>query len=902
MQFSEQKGRFYLGRYTQNNNVPTDQLFFYDSRDLTTHAVCVGMTGSGKTGLGIVLLEEIALNNIPALIIDPKGDMTNLLLTFPNLLPSDFRPWLDIEGAQSRDLSLDAYANEIAHLWRTELAGCGIDPARISQLKNSASLTVYTPGSDAGRSVSIVHSLQAPRLSWDHHTEALRETISGTVTALLALLNIESDPITGREHSLLSNLIELAWRAGHDMDLATLITQVQEPPFERLGVLPLEVFYPQKERVKLTLALNGLLASPQFSTWLQGDPLQVETFLYTQDGRPKLSIFTLAYLSDAERFFFVALLLEQVRAWLRMQEGTVGLRAVLYFDELFGFMPPHPANPPTKAPLLALMKQARSQGLGLVLATQNPIDLDYKALSNAGTWFIGKLQTANDRQRVLEGLDGASLEVGQVIDRQILSKMISQLDPRTFMINNVHAPGPRLFRTRHTMSYLRGPLTREQLRILQPDERLSASAEMPATTVPVSSQQTELPATRLLTTAQPQAMSRFLPTPSSPLPGQPQPVSRAASRTPETGDFAEAIERPISEVASASESASVRRPFSKTRPMLPAGINQYFLPVQVPLEWAIRNAEHDGKTIIYRDKQLVYRPALFARATTRIENDTRNIHERITVSRIVEVEDDNAPLAWDVETPAVNTEVLDNYPAQGAYFAHLPSQFGDVRRIKAMEQSFADFVYRETAVSLLSCPRFKLTALPDESESRFKRRCYQHIAEQRDAELVKVEKGYQTRIERLEARIRREERELDQDEVEYEARKREELVSAGESVIGLFAKRRSMRMLSTASRKRRLTQQAKAEVEESWDVLDDLEGQIGDLLQNMEQEQNEITNRWQEVAEKLDRELQTVLVRPRKADIFVEAFGLVWMPYWEVSFDDLGRENQVSLDAFESVP
>ncbi|MBN1580783.1 MAG: ATP-binding protein [Anaerolineae bacterium] len=902
MQFSEQKGRLYLGRYTQDNNVPTDQLFFYDARDLTTHAVCVGMTGSGKTGLGIALLEEIALNNIPALIIDPKGDMANLLLAFPDLRPSDFRPWVDIEGARSRGLSLDAYANEVARLWRTELANCGITQARIAQFKNSASLSIYTPGSDAGRPISIVHSLQAPPLAWEQHTEILRETISGTVSALLALLNIESDPITGREHSLLSNIIERMWRAGQDMDLAALITQVQEPPFEQLGVLPLEVFYPTKERTKLALALNGLLASPQFSTWLQGDPLQVDALLHTLEKGSKISIFSLAHLSDAERFFFVTLLLEQIRAWLRTQEGTVNLRAVLYFDELFGFMPPHPANPPTKAPLLALMKQARSQGLGLVLATQNPVDLDYKALSNAGTWFIGKLQTANDRQRVLEGLDGASLETGQMLDRQMLGKMLSQLDPRTFLINNVHSSGPRLFRTRHTMSYLRGPLTRDQVRILQPVEHPPVSVEMPAVTTSVAPEQTRSAPIQPVATTQPRSTSRPLPPTPSPSLRQTEAAPRATDRSSGAVDPTEPVESFMPVTAPSTESMPAWSAFSKTRPVLPAGINQYFLPVQVPLEWAIRNAENDGQTIIYRDKQLIYRPAVLARATTRIDNDTRNVHERITISRILEVEKDDSPLDWDAEPLAVNTDALDSRPAQDARFAPLPSQFGDARRIKSLEQSFTDFVYRETAISLLHCPRLKLTALPDEPESRFKRRCYQHIAEQRDAELGKVEKGYQTKIERLEARIRREERELGQDEIEFEARKREELLSAGESVIGLFAKRRSSRMLSTASRKRRLTQQAKAEVQESWDVIADLEGQIENLVQDMENEQSEIQSCWQEIAEKLDQELQTVLVRPRKADIFVEAFGVIWMPHWEVFFDDRGIDRQMSLDAFESTP
>ncbi len=846
MQIREQKGQLYLGRYVQSDGgAAAGDPFFYAARDLTTHAVCVGMTGSGKTGLGVALLEEIALNGLPALVIDPKGDVTNLLLAFPKLLPSDFHPWVDVESARAHDLSLDAYAEQVARTWRQGLAAWGIDEARVARLKAGANFVIYTPGSDAGRSISILRSLQAPPLDWRTHAEVLRETISGTVSALLALLGVESDPITGREHSLLATIIEQAWRAGQDMDLAALIVQVQKPPFDRLGVLPLEVFFPEKDRLKLTLALNGLLASPQFSAWLEGDPMQVDALLRAPDGRPQIAIFSLAHLSDGERSFFVTLLLEQLRAWLRTQEGTVDLRAVLYFDELYGFMPPHPANPPTKAPLLALLKQARSQGLGVVLATQNPVDLDYKALSNAGTWFVGKLQTANDRQRVLEGLAGASTEAGMSLNRGEIDRMVAQLGARTWLVNNVHAPGPRLFQTRHTMSYLRGPLTRDQIRVLM------AAAPAPVIEATASAQRR----------------------PAAPMP------AAALPRPPAGSPWAD---------------------FSETPPVLPTGIAEYFLPVQVSLEWAIRDAERDGRTIIYRDRQLVYRPALLARATARIDNDTRNVHERVTVSRVLPAPEDRSSLAWDAEPLVVDTDALDSRPSQGARFESLPSQFGDARRIGALERAFTDYVYRETAISLLYCPRFKLTARPDEPESRFKRRCYQRVAEKRDAELAKVDKSYTTKIERLQARIRREERELEQDEIEFQARKREELLSAGESVLGLFSKRRSRRTLSTASRKRRLTQQAKAEVDESLDAIADLESQIEALAQDMEEEQAEIEARWQGVAEQLDEELQTVLVRPRKSDIFVEAFGVVWMPYWHVLYDEAGLERRIVLGAFEA--
>ncbi len=845
MPFPEPKNRLYLGRIVQDDGgISSPQPFLYDARHLTTHAVCVGMTGSGKTGLGIALLEEVALSGIPALVIDPKGDMTNLLLAFPDLSPASLYPWIDMDGARRRNLPLDEYAAQVAQTWRDGLAEWDIDEARIARFKSAAHCVVYTPGSDAGRPVSILHSLQAPDLDWEDNVEMLRETIAGTVAALLALLNVESDPLTGREHSLLATIIEQAWRAGRDVDLAALIAWVHKPPFDQLGVLPLEVFYPEKDRLKLALALNGLLAAPQFSAWLQGAPLQIETFLRAPDGRPQVSIFTLAHLSDAERIFWVTLLLQQVRAWLRVQQGAVDLRAVLYFDELYGFMPPHPANPPTKSPLLALLKQARSQGLGVVLSTQNPVDLDYKALSNAGTWFVGTLQTANDRQRVLEGLLGASLAAAsRSPDRGTLDRLLAGLKPRTFLVHNVHQPGPALLHTRHTMSYLRGPLNREQIRALGGE-----SVPLVAKARPVAAQ------------------------PAAPV--EPQP-----------------------------ERALPWAGFAPSPPVLPTGINQYFVPAPVSLEWAIRSAEQDGQAIIYTDRQLVYRPALLAQATARIANDRSGLYEQVKIGRVLPVSDDGALPAWDAGSLPVDAGALDRRPLPGACWAPLPAQLASERRVGALQRDFVEYVYRDASIALFSWARLKLTAAPDESLGRFKRRCYQAIAERRDAELARVDKSCQAKIAQVEARIRREERELEQDEVELEARKREELLSAGESVFNLLSRRRQSRMLSTASRKRRLTQQAKAEVDESIDAITDMESQIEALEQARDDEWAEIEARWQEAAERLEQEIQTVQVRPRKSDIFVDAFGIAWLPYWEIVYQDDAAyppvERQASLRAFE---
>jgi hypothetical protein len=864
MQFAEQSGTFYLGQRVQRNGeLLADAPLLYDTRDLTTHAVCVGMTGCGKTGLGIVLIEEAALNGIPTLVVDPKGDMANLLLAFPDLRPDDFGPWVDVEGARRRGVALDQYVQEVAQSWQNGLTRWGIDGARIARFKQSAEFVIYTPGSDAGRSVSILQSLQAPSMDWDRDAETLRETIASTVSALLALVGVESDPVTGREHILLATIIEQAWRAGQDMDLAQLIVQVQKPAFDRLGVLPLEVFYPEGDRMGLTLALNGLLASPRFAAWMGGDPLSIDTLLRATDGRPKISIFSLSHLDEPERFFFVTLLLEKVRAWLRLQQGTPDLRAMLYFDELYGFMPPHPANPPTKSLLLTLLKQARSQGMGLVLATQNPMDLDYKGLSNAGTWFVGKLQTSNDRQRVLEGLSGASLEAGVALDRSALGDYISALDARTFLLHNVHGDGETLFRSRHTMSYLRGPLTRVQIRELagEPDAPPAAQAK-----------------------------------PAMHVAQQPLPVAEQAVAMGEEPAVAVSTVAPAAPSSEAEPAPSIEDHLPETPPVLPSGIRQYFMPVQVPLEWAVRNAESGGRMIIYQDKALVYRPALFGRAQVRIDSTKHNIHDRVVVSRVVEVPEDDPFIDWNARPLAVEVGELDSRPAQEARFAPLPAPLSDTRRLKASEKDFEEYVYRETSLELPYHTLLKLTARPDETPSQFRRRCYQEIGEKRDAEVNKLEKSYQTKVDRLEARIRREERELEQDEAEFEARKREELISAGESVLNMLRRRRQSRMLSTASRRRRLTEQSRAEVEESLEAIDDLENQIEVLLEDLERDRSEVQSRWAEAAD----DIETIMVRPTKSNIYVEEWGIVWVPYWDIAFEDGGVEQQLSLSAFES--
>jgi len=470
----EKLGVFYLGKsYDLKSRKLGDELVLYDSRDLVTHGVIVGMTGSGKTGLGIGLIEEAALDSVPVIAIDPKGDLTNLLLTFPDLKAEDFAPWVNSDEARKKGISVDEYAAQQAALWKKGLADWGQSGERIRALRDAAEFVIYTPGSNAGIPVSILKSFAAPGEDVLNDSDLMRERVSTTATSLLGLLGIQADPIQSREHILLSTILDQAWREGRDLDLAALIQQVQTPPFTRVGVLDLESFYPAKERFGLVMSLNNLVASPGFNAWLDGEPLDIGNILYGAEGKPRVSIFSIAHLSDAERMFFVSLLLNQVLGWMRGQPGTTSLRALVYMDEIFGYFPPL-GNPPAKLPLLTLLKQARAYGVGILLATQNPVDLDYKGLANTGTWFVGRLQTERDKARLLDGLEGVA-SGSQGFDRRGMEQTISSLGSRVFLMNNIHEDAPVIFQTRWAMSYLSGPLTRDQIRSLMGPRQAAAT-------------------------------------------------------------------------------------------------------------------------------------------------------------------------------------------------------------------------------------------------------------------------------------------------------------------------------------------------------------------------------------------------------------------------------------------
>ena len=842
------KNHFYLGRHLDNPQAePGDKPIHYDPADLTTHAIVTGMTGSGKTGLCVTLLEEAALQNIPALIIDPKGDLTNLLLHFPDLAPQDFAPWVDPETARRSGVSVEQSAVETARVWKEGLAKWDIDSSRVRALKNAAQFSVFTPGSDAGIPVSVLSSLNVPDLDWRENRELLREKIASTVTALLGLLGEEDvDPLQSREHILLSHIFEHAWSKGKSLDLTELILQTQTPPFDKLGALPLDTFFPAKLRTALVMRLNAILASPSFETWREGQALDIPDLLYTPDGRPRHSVFYLAHLSETERMFFTTLLLTSVETWMRTQGGSNSLRAIVYMDEIFGYLPPQ-KNPPSKQPLLRLLKQARAFGVGLMLATQNPVDVDYKGLSNAGTWFIGKLQTERDKERLLEGLDSATGH----LNRSAYNKLISSLGKRAFILHNVHDKQPSLFRTRWAMNYLAGPMTRTQIPAL--NELAGAEWDL--------AEDDMMAASTSQTEPQPKSTSDASTSLSAGTLSSYQPVSvkKTSRRRPERR-----------RVMTPSDGAT------QTRPAIPTGTMEYFLPFNLSLmeafEIARRPMGADAEQV-----GMLYRPTLLAAATVRFLNRKYNVDSEISRSILVTNPDSRGVVRWDdYAGKSVDMKTLGKVPAPQSRFVTLEPPFDKKTTLTAIQRDFKDWLYREVSLKARANEKLKIYAGPEVSKSEFMRLCADAAREKRDAEIDKLSDRYERKLDTLENRLKREERELRQDEDELADRKMEEMGTHAENVMSLFSRRR--RRMTTSLTKRRLTQQAKADVQESIEAIDDLERQIRDLEAEFKEKLDEVGDLWGAVV----NDTSEATITPTKTNIFVDEFGVAWMPYYLV--------------------
>jgi len=832
-------GVFYLGRgYDLDAGEVSSEPLLYDARDLTTHAVCLGMTGSGKTGLCATLLEEAALDGVPALVIDPKGDLGNLLLTFPELRGEDFAPWVDPDEARRAGQGLEEHAAAVAERWRTGLARWGQGPERIRRLRDAVHWSIFTPGSTAGQPLSVFQSLQAPPRALIDDGDALLDRVRTASAGVLALVGLEGDPLRSREHILLANILERAFRAGQDLDLAELVRQVRTPPFERLGVLELEAFYPKRARFQLATQLNNLLAAPGFSTWLQGEPLDISKLLHTAAGKPRVSIFSIAHLTDAERMFFVTTLLSELVGWMRTQPGTSSLRALLYMDEVYGFLPPT-AMPPSKRPLLTLLKQARAVGLGVVLATQNPVDLDYKALSNAGTWFLGRLQTERDRARVLDGLQGTA---GAGFDQRALERSLAGLSKRVFLLHNVHEPPPVAFHSRWAMTYLRGPLTRAQIR------RLVPAAAAPAAPLDVPAD----------------ASSSALRDIESQAPASTPPAAQAT--------FSGSSARPVSGSARPAAPA----PLEPGAPALDPDLSVVYLPAVLP--------PPAGQRLVYRPTLLAVAWLHYARARLKVDE-----WQSVTVlaappggpgtrrdwSRAVVLQGEARDLAPE--------------PIAGAEHAPLPDTALSAKAYSALRRGLVAYLYRARRLSLLRCPSAKLVSAPGEPEGAFRARVGLRLHELRDDKLAALRRKYGGRLERARERMFKAQQRLQREQEQLGERTSDAMLSAGGALLGALWGRklisqRKIGGVTRAVRSARRVSGERADVARARERLLAARDKVASL-------EAELRAALQELRARTDPEavgLEPIELSPRKADIRVELLALGWVP-WALGGEQVPR-------------
>jgi hypothetical protein len=818
----EKLGLFYLGRpFDLETGKAKDGIFLYDSRDLVTHAVCVGMTGSGKTGLCLSLLEEAAIDGIPALIIDPKGDLGNLLLTFPNLSTAEFRPWINEDDARRKGMDPDAFAGAEAEKWTAGLASWSQDRARIKRLRDAADVVVYTPGSHAGIPVSVLRSFTAPPQGVREDLELMRERVSTTATSLLGLLGIDADPIRSREHILVATILDAAWGRGQDLDIAALIQEIQSPPVTKVGVLELEAFYPSKDRFELAMALNNLLAAPGFSAWMEGEPLDIQHLLYTPAGKPRMAIFSIAHLGDAERMFFVSLLLNQALGWMRTQSGTTSLRALIYMDEIFGYLPPV-ANPPSKLALLTLLKQARAFGVGIVLATQNPVDIDYKALSNAGTWLVGRLQTERDQLRVLDALEGASANGGVPFDRFAMGRVLSALGNRVFLMHNVHEDAPEIFESRWAMSYLRGPLTRSQIKTLMDPRRTEfAPANTPHTqAVPDAA-----------TARRDPRSARLPPSRSS---GEPR-------RSPGGGGQA------------GSDPVGTGR-----RAMLPPDIQQFFAPAPgVPL----------------------YTPMLLGSADVRFTDTKCGVDEVRDVLVVTPVE--NAPVAvdWAKATDAeFGLEDLSRDPLDGASFADLPAAAQKAKSYADWTKGFTAWLTRGQTLDLLRSRSLGVVSRPGENQRDFRVRLQQSAREARDAQVAALRQKYAPKMQALAERQRKAEQAVAREQEQVTSSRVQTGISMATTVFGAMFGRKTF-SASTLGRATTAARGVGRSMKESEDVgrarenVAAIQAQIQELEASL---QADITAT--ETAQVASAEtVETLTLKPKRTGVQVKLVALVWV-------------------------
>lgn len=809
----DQPNKLYLGREYEADGQRPGEPYFVNARSLNSHAICLGMTGTGKTGLGVVVLEEALLQGIPLVIIDARGDIANLSLSFPGLQGADFKPWLHGEDAARQNMTLDALADRTAAQWREGLREWDLTPERLAQLRDRVAFRVYTPGNDAGIPVNILQSLNPPPqsagLNWAKHAEALRDRIQQMCSALLHLIGIDADPQQSREHILLSTLFEAAWRAGQAVDLPILIRMIQEPPVTRVGAFDMDVFYPKADRLGLAMAINNLIAAPSFATWNVGQSLDIAELIKpvrgaggaSPAGRTPANIFYVAHLSDEERQFFVTLLLAQLVSWMRAQTGTSQLRLLVYVDEAHGYLPSVPRNPPTKPPLMALLKQGRAAGLGVFLATQNSADLDYKGLSGIGTWFVGRLRTGRDRDSALEGLEGA----GVGFDRGQFEGPLNTLPQRVFLLQTATSE-PVFVQTRWAMSFLRGPINRDEVAVLQPDNPLAGS----------------------------------------------KPVGHAPAATP-------------GEVMATTAAAAPPVDASPARPALPPELREVYLRLR------------DWSTNAYRKQpQTALTPHLLASARVQLNDRASGVvaDERATLllplPRALTLPDFNHARALGSFQPAdVSVELPD-----GAQFAPLPDGI-TTRWVKQAERLFVEHVYRSLSRPIYRNATLKMYGQLDEAMGDFRGRCEAAARDRRDDDAFKVRERFDRRYAQVQARIAREQRELSGDRTEFDARRREETFASVESVFNFFVGRRpgAAHDIASGATTNRMTKQADYGVRESEAAVEELTAQGEAVLVEYRAALDALNTRWAQAI----NDIQEIRIMPRKSDIFIDIMAVAWV-------------------------
>lgn len=766
---------FYLGKEAKTNTPVV-----YENKDLTTHALIIGMTGSGKTGLGIGLIEEATLDSIPSIIIDPKGDMGNLLLTFPDFKGSSFRPWIDENEASNKGLSADEYAKQTASMWQKGIESFEQDKSRVERFKTNGDFTIFTPGSSAGVGVALISDFHCPADEIMEDRDLLNSIVSSTVTSILSLIDVDSDPISGKEHILIASIFMNAYQKGKNLSLEELISSIVTPPFKKIGVFALDTFFPQQNRMALAMKLNAVMASPAFASWREGEPLNIDNLLFTKEGKTRVNIFSIAHLNDKERMFFVTLLLNEFLGWMRRQEGSSRLKVMLYMDEIFGFFPPS-KNPPSKQPMLTLLKQARAFGVGVVLSTQNPVDLDYKGLSNIGTWFIGRLQTTQDKERVISGLQGIK---GSEYSKKDLMELLSNIKKRNFLLKNIHEEGLIVFATRWVLSYLKGPLTRAQIEFLMEDKKV-------------------LP---------------------------PKVKAKQSTKQEKT---------------------------SQIQPILNRNIEQNFS---------------------YYSQSETYQlaPFLVCSSSVKFVNAKNSIdtQEEVWVKIPLHVKENS--IVWDnkEEYEAVDLETKSR---NNSSFYSLPNFILELKSLKGIEKEFKDHLYRNEKFPLFFIEELKLTSKANESEEAFWTRVQDRLGELEDEAMEKLTKEYEKKKLTLEKRLDTFANRLDKEKSDVSSQTTNTIISIGASVLGaifgrsLVSKTNVTKAASGIKSAGRILKE-KRDVKRVEESIEKLELELEDLLEDFSQEANNLKERYKRENYKLD----TLHVKPRRADIYNTKLFLLW--------------------------